>query len=161
MPAAGGTNLVLRFRAYARTHECARAGDPLGAFGDWKTAWAGRTSWTYSRSFDVPVGKVGVLGTRTRTPVSSTNSSASMMVPESMFVPVCAFHFVLLHTSNLLPLLLFSSRLPPNRRCWAAGRKRRGAAYIRGHRDQRHRASQREAGPRSRRLLAGLLGPCA
>jgi beta-galactosidase/beta-glucuronidase len=28
-------------------------GDPLQAFGDWKTAWAGRTSWCYSRTFSL------------------------------------------------------------------------------------------------------------
>jgi len=28
-------------------------GDPLEAYGDWKTAWAGRTSWRYRRTFSV------------------------------------------------------------------------------------------------------------
>ena len=37
-------------------------GDPLGAFGDWKTAWAGRTSWTYSRSFAVTPAQLAASG---------------------------------------------------------------------------------------------------
>ena len=37
-------------------------GDPLAAFGDWKTAWAGRTSWAYSRSFDVNQAQLSASG---------------------------------------------------------------------------------------------------
>eukprot|EP01052_Picozoa_sp_SAG31_P014986 SAG31_NODE_948_length_10825_cov_9.412829_19_plen_166_part_00 len=32
---------------YSDLHAAGKIGDPLGAFGDWETAWAGRTSWTY------------------------------------------------------------------------------------------------------------------
>ena len=32
---------------YTDLHAAGTIGDPLAAFGDWKTAWAGRTSWTY------------------------------------------------------------------------------------------------------------------
>lgn len=43
---------------YTDLHAAGVIGDPLGAFGDWKTAWAGRSSWAYTRSFDVPAAQL-------------------------------------------------------------------------------------------------------
>jgi beta-mannosidase len=47
---------------YTDLHAAGVIGDPLGAFGDWNTAWAGRTSWSYSRSFDVPAAQLASSG---------------------------------------------------------------------------------------------------
>lgn len=43
---------------YTDLHAAGTTGDPLAAFGDWKTAWAGRTSWTYTRSFEVAAAQL-------------------------------------------------------------------------------------------------------
>ena len=47
---------------YTDLHAAGTIGDPLAAFGDWKTAWAGRTSWTYSRSFEVDAARLSSSG---------------------------------------------------------------------------------------------------
>ena len=47
---------------YTDLHIAGTIGDPLAAFGDWKTAWAGRTSWTYSRSFEVTAAQLSGSG---------------------------------------------------------------------------------------------------
>jgi beta-mannosidase len=47
---------------YTDLHAAATIGDPLGAFGDWKTAWAGRTSWVYGRTFGVTAAQLGASG---------------------------------------------------------------------------------------------------
>jgi beta-mannosidase len=49
---------------YTDLHHAGVIDDPLAAFGDWKTAWVGRTSWRYTRQF-------------TGEPFTSTNTSRS------------------------------------------------------------------------------------
>ena len=43
---------------YTDLHQAGIIKDPLAAFGDWKTAWVGRTSWSYQREFDVTVAQL-------------------------------------------------------------------------------------------------------
>lgn len=47
---------------YTDLHTAGVIGDPLGAFGDWKTAWAGRSSWSYTRRFDVSAAQLASSG---------------------------------------------------------------------------------------------------
>jgi beta-mannosidase len=43
---------------YTDLHRAGVIGDPLAAFGDWKTAWAGRTSWKYSHTFSLSAAQL-------------------------------------------------------------------------------------------------------
>eukprot|EP01043_Picozoa_sp_COSAG02_P029013 COSAG02_NODE_1788_length_10924_cov_15.455150_11_plen_397_part_00 len=56
---------------YTDLHAAGVIDDPLGAFGDWKTAWAGRSSWTYTRSFVV-------------TEAQHSNSGSALLVLEGV-----------------------------------------------------------------------------
>ena len=47
---------------YTDLHAAGVIGDPLGAFGDFRTAWAGRTSWSYSRTFSVSAAQLAASG---------------------------------------------------------------------------------------------------